>query len=460
MTSAFVFNEVARVEPQGWDVARIVDERPIGWLQGWLLVFFFCAATLDGFDLQSIGFLAPVISRTLHIPIASFAMIFSAGLFGLGLGSVLIGFVAQRIGRRNALLGILCWVGVLSLATGLVTTSAGLVTLRFLTSLGLGGAIPIVGALTAEYSPKRLRSITMCLLCAAIPAGGLAAGLVGSAIMPTLGWRAVFYVGGVAPLVVVGVLCWLLPQSVERAKGGVKLRNSAQAWATRLWPRQPLQDVVDPPLAATAATSRGAFQALFADGNWRLTPLLWLCFFMSLMVLYFVINWVPALLNRAGFAPAMGASAIAAFSFGGIIGSVVQGPIVRWLGLTWPMVIELLIVSALLVAFSVLPLNPMLVSGLVFGLGWSLQAAQAGFNTYVASAYSADLRTSAMGWALASGRFGSIVGAMLGGFALSIGWGPRQILLAGVVPIGLCILAFGLSLAAKVRRETPPIVTI
>jgi AAHS family 4-hydroxybenzoate transporter-like MFS transporter len=460
MKSAFNFDETALAQPVGWDVARLVDDRAIGWLQWRLLALFFCAATLDGFDLQSIGFLAPVISRALHFPIASFALIFSAGLFGLGLGSVVIGFVAERAGRRNALLGVLAWVGVLSVASGFVTSAGALVTLRFLTSLGLGGAMPILAALTTEYSPRRVRSITVCLLCAAIPMGGLAAGLVGAAIMPTLGWRAVFYIGGVAPLILVGTLGWLLPHSVEPRAGGLSLRNSAQAWAGRLWPRQPAHDVVDPPVAATAGRSRGALLALFTNGSWRLTPLIWLCFFMSLMVLYFVINWVPALLNKAGFAPALGASAIAAFSLGGIIGALVQGPIIRWLGLTWPMVAELLIVSALLIAFSILPLNPTLIGVIVFGLGWSLQGAQAGFNTYVATAYPADLRTTALGWALASGRFGSIVGAMLGGFALSIGWGPRQILLAGVAPIGLCILAFTLSLTAQAQRQPPQTATI
>ncbi len=454
MSSAFALGETANVAPGGWDVSRLVDE-PVGGLQWQLLTLFFCAATLDGFDLQSIGFLAPAISRALHFPVASFASIFSAGLFGLGLGSVVIGIVAQRTGRRNALLGVLGWVGGLSLMSGFVTTSTGLLVLRFLTSLGLGGAMPIIAALTAEYSPRRMRSITMCLLCAAIPVGGLAAGLVGAAIMPGLGWRAVFYVGGVTPLVLVGLLSFLLPQSVERAAGGLSLRNSAQAWASRLWPRQPQQDVCNLAATGPGGTAPGGFKALFALGYWRLTPLLWICFFMSLMVLYFIINWVPALLNRAGFAPAAGASAIAAFSLGGIIGSVIQGPIIRWLGLAWPMVVELLVVAALLVAFGALPLNPRLVGLIVFGLGWALQGAQAGFNTYIAAAYPADVRTTAIGWALASGRFGSIVGALLGGFALSIGWGPRQILLAGAAPIGLCILAFGLSLASPVQARAP-----
>jgi AAHS family 4-hydroxybenzoate transporter-like MFS transporter len=435
-----------------FDIAALIDRQPFGAPQRRLLVLFVCASALDGFDLQSIGFLAPYIGKSLNIDMASFGAVFSLGLVGLCLGSVLVPTLANRIGRRPCLLAVLAYIGVLSITTAFVSTRNTLVALRFVTSLGLGGAMPLLAALTAEYIPVRLKALSICLLCAAIPAGGLCAALVGRIVLPSWGWPSVFIVGGMLPLLLAAVFYFVLPTSIGYRGAPARIDSDLAAWAARLWPATPL------PLGAlrmsAAPTPPSSFRHLFTNSAWRVTVPVWGAFFMGLLVLYFLVNWIPPLLSQASFPPSIGVLAISMFSLGGIVGSIAQDALMRWFGSNRLILIELALVAALVVSLGKVTLTPTVISALTFMIGWSLQGSQAGLNAFIAIHYPDAIRATALGWALGSGRLGSIVGGFLGALALAAGWLPRSILAAAAIPTAICALAFGCAVIGKRSIES------
>jgi len=387
-----------------------------------VLGLLFLSTMIDGFDMQSLGFLAPLIAKTLDIDVSSFGAVFSVGMVGLALGSILVAQIADRVGRRRALIVTLATIGTLNALTAFIQSREQLIVLRFLTSLGLGGALPTLAALTAEHTPVRFRQIALCLLFAAIPAGGLVASLVGGVILPLWGWPSVFLVGGGAPILIALLVFVRLPSSA--------------------------------PTERTAPVAgRRPFRALFSGGRWRVTLPLWVAYFMSLLVLYFISNWIPSLLTQASLPAALGVAAIASFSMGGIVGTILQGPLLTRFGATKPVLAEFLVLLALVLALGSLPLTALSVKILTFFIGWMLQGAQAGLNAFTATQYSPENRTTALGWGLANGRMGSIIGAMLGGIALEAGLKPHFILLLTGFPVALGLAAFALVAAAR-RTDT------
>ncbi len=196
------------------DITALIDAHPLGALQRRVLALCGLAALLDGLDLQSIGLAAPGIIASLHVPPRAFGLVFSAALLGLMLGAFGLGPRAARPGRRRILIGALVVFGVFTFATAAATSFPALLGFRFLAGIGLGGAMPSFIALGTEYSPRRLRTISVALLWAGFPLGGVVGGLLGARLIPAFGWPSLFYVGGVLPLLLALLLVVALPESI------------------------------------------------------------------------------------------------------------------------------------------------------------------------------------------------------------------------------------------------------
>jgi AAHS family 4-hydroxybenzoate transporter-like MFS transporter len=436
-------------EPRALTVNDIIDERPLSSFQ--LMTILLCSLVLllDGFDTQAMGFLVPPISDELGIPLSAFGTVLSAGLFGLMIGAMSAGPIADRWGRKWAIIVSALVFGFFSLLTAGADSIRELVTLRFLTGLGLGGAMPNVVALASEYAPKRLQPILVTSIFAGMGGGAVLASLVGGALIPIWGWRSVFYVGGILPIGLAIVLIKALPESVRflTARGADPVRVSAIV-------RRIAPELSDVPLAPTARPGAGMAQSserfavaqLFSDGRTTGTLLLWVPFFMNLLILYFILSWLPSLLRQAGMPVSAGITAVMAFSIGGILGAFVQGPLMKAIGVFTTMVAEFVISLVLVVAASLIFENFPLMMTVTFILGISVQGAQAGLNVLSAMYYPTVIRSTGVGWALGIGRIGSIVGPMIGGVMLSLEWTPQQIFMAGAVPAicaAVAVLASG-----------------
>jgi AAHS family 4-hydroxybenzoate transporter-like MFS transporter len=418
-------------------VNDVIDSRPVSRFQGMTILLCGLVLLLDGFDTQAMGFLVPPIAEELGIPLSAFGPVLSAGLFGLMLGAMGSGPIADRWGRKWAIIVSALVFGSFSLLTPQADTVSGLVTLRFLTGLGLGGAMPNVVALASEYAPKRLQPILVTLIFVGMGGGAVLASLVGQALIPIWGWRSVFYVGGVLPIALALLLVKVLPESVRflTARGGDP--RQVKAIMRRIAP-----DLADTPLAPLPPDRHTgvAVTHLFTEGRMLGTLLLWVPFFMNLLILYFILSWLPSLLRQAGMPVSAGITAVMSFSIGGIIGTILQGPLMKGAGVFPAILGEFLASLGLVILASQIFANFPVMMAVTFMLGVTVQGAQAGINALSAMYYPTVIRSTGVGWALGIGRIGSIIGPFIGGLMLAAQWTPQQIFMAGAVP-ALCAAA-------------------
>ncbi len=435
-------------------VGALIDQRGMSSFQIRTVTLCGMVLFMDGFDANTIGFLAPSIARTTHIPIATFGPIFSASLVGLMIAAMLTGPLADRWGRKWPVILSTLTLAVFSILTAHASTFNQLVIFRFLTGLGLGGALPNSVALAAEYIPKRLLSVLVSILFCGVPLGGFICGLISSAMVPIWGWPSVFYVGGALPLAISLVLILVLPESVQF----LLLRRPDSPRLARLLARispDVATSKARPSLEAQIPEHEGMpVKHLFTEGRALGTLLLWIPNFMNLLLMYFIINWLPALLTGAGMSVSAGVTASAFFSCGGILGSLVQGALIARFGAYGILLAEFGLASILVTLMSVIsPWFPLVIV-VTFTLGFFVIGAQAGLNVLAARFYPTNVRSTGVGWALGIGRVGSIVGPLLPGILWTAGAAPRQVLLSGAVA-ALCAW-ISILLSNKVRNAPSP----
>ena len=205
--------DVASASPV--DVAGFIDGQPVGGFQIKLLLTCAAVLFLDGFDTQAIGYVAPALAREWGLSKAALGPVFSAGLFGLMIGALVFGPLADRIGRKKIIIFSTLAFGIGTLATAFIGDVSTLLAIRFLTGLGLGGAMPNAVAMTSEFSPHRRRATMVMIMFCGFSIGAALGGLLAAVLIPQFGWRSVFVVGGVAPLLLVPILALRLPESVR-----------------------------------------------------------------------------------------------------------------------------------------------------------------------------------------------------------------------------------------------------
>lgn len=447
------------METPALSIGEVMDSRPLGRFQMATILLCSLVIVFDGFDTQSIGLLAPSMSENLNIPLKYFGTILSAALFGLMIASLVVGPIADRLGRK--------WVLVLSVftfaffmtLTARATSFEALLILRFLTGLGLGGAIPNAVSLACEYAPKRLVPTIVGCIMAGMPLGQVLAGRAATLLLPTqLGWRAVFYVGGVLPILVATALILWLPESVRflAVRGGDK-RKIAHI-LRRISPE--LAELnIRPEHADNRARKGLPVRHLFTEGRTPATLLLWVPFFMNLLILYFIVSWLPAMLRQVHMPISAGVAAATIFGLGSIPGSIVQGPLTTRFGSYALLLSEFGLCVALCASLGWVATSFRLVMAVAFVLGFTVTGIQAGLNSLAASFYPTSMRSTGVGWALGIGRIGSVTGPILGGILLKIGWTPQQILAATAGP-ALCaglaiVLSYRLRGSASAYRTDP-----
>ena len=424
-------------------VSEIIDQQPLSRLQIVAIALCGLVLLLDGFDTQCIGFLAPPISENLGIPLKSFGPVFSAGLLGLMIAAIAMGPLADRWGRKWPVTLSVLTFAVFALLTARAASLEQLIVYRFLTGLGLGGAMPNVVALTSEYSPKRLQAVFVAMLFSGIPLGALVASAASSVMIPRWGWRSVFYLGGILPLAIALLLMKVLPESVRfltaRGKNPAALSKIMAQIAPGVRPDE---------LDLSSHASRGAVEddsfsgkstgpavrRLFAEGRAAGTILLWISFFMNLLLMYFIVNWLPGLLQQSGLPASAGVTAILLFSLGGIAGNLGEGRAMNSWGAYATLLGQFAISTLLIGALAFLTRSFGMLLAVTFVLGVAIEGGQGGLNALAASFYPTTIRATGVGWALGVGRVGSIVAPMIGGMLLSMGWSPQRIFLAGMAP--------------------------
>ncbi len=421
------------------DVSAVVDEAKVGTFVLRVVIVAAFIIFLDGFDINNIGYVAPAMIRAWQLPDASaFGPVFGASPLGILFGAPLLGYIGDRFGRKKAIF-IACLIfSVFTWAAVLTSSVRELVLVRFLCGIGIGGVMPNVIALVAEYAPKRLRATLVVVMFSGIGLGAAMPGPVAAWLIPQYGWQVVFTVGGVLGILAALLCLAALPESIKY----FVVRQGHRANVLRL------VQAVRPDLAIDADASfvmRDEKQYtglspkhLFRDGYAPVTLCLWVLFALNLMGYFFLFNWTPTLLASANIPMAKAALFTSVIQVGGLIGGWVIGypmdrfgylpvaamsvlaiPVVGAIGYVGTMSEPLLIVVLFLAGFSVLGFNYATngVSGMV---------------------YPTAFRSLGSGWCFAVGRAGSVSGPLIGGVLIGMHVSVQNLYLFAAIPYLIC----------------------
>jgi MFS transporter, AAHS family, 4-hydroxybenzoate transporter len=445
------------------DVAAFIDAQPVGAFQVKLLLICATVLFLDGFDTTAIGYVAPALAKEWNVGKAALGPVFSAGLFGLMIGALVFGPLADRIGRKKIIIFSTLAFGIGTLVTSLVNDVNTLLAIRFLTGLGLGGAMPNTIALTSEFSPHRRRATMVMVMFVGFSIGAALGGLLAAALIPPFGWRSVFVVGGAAPLVLVPILAWQLPESVRflalTGRADARVAELLAFVNARAAFDAGTRFVVDEP-----ALKGIPVQHLFRGGRTLATLLLWVVFFMSLLDIYFLSNWLPTVLNDLGASISEAAAIGSMLQVGGVVGTFALGSIIDRFSFRALALVYFVAVFAV-GAIGQLGHSAALVTSAIFVAGFCIVGGQIAANALAAGFYPTSVRATGVGWALGVGRVGSIVGPLVGGVLLSLKWSTGEVFVAAAMA-ALCaaLAAFSLGRLAglggtgkDVRASAPPL---
>jgi AAHS family 3-hydroxyphenylpropionic acid transporter len=374
---------------------------------GWTLALCFLAVLCEGIDIQSIGLAAPRMAPALRLGREQLGPLFSASIVGLLVGAVVFGRVADWAGRKRTLIFCLGVFGGFSVATAFVGQFGGLLAVRLLAGLGLGGALPNLLALSAEaVSPERRAGLVTRVTCG-LPFGGALAGLVAAG----LPWRDIFYVGGLAPLVLAPVMAFALPES----RAFLDARREA-------------------PDAAAPRT--GFLWTLFGGGRAPATLMLWAASFASLLSLYVLLNWLPTLLGDKGLAKPDASLVSVLFNLGAGVGVLILADLLerrrrrRTVG-AWYVGIAVSLVALAMVGPGFLGS-----AAAGFAVGFFVSSAPLPLYGLAPGYYGVMTRGAGVGASVAVGRLGAIFGPLLAAALLALGAGASGVLLA-LLPIAV-----------------------
>ncbi len=425
------------------DVQDYLDALPFSRQQRLVLWLCFLVVAVDGFDTAAIGFIAPSIRVEWGLSAAALAPLFGAGLFGLMLGALVFGPLADRLGRKIILTASVTFFGLMSLASVFAPDLTTLVVLRFLTGLGLGGAMPSAITLTSEYCPSKRRSSLVTMMFCGFTVGSALGGLASAQILSHYGWKGVLFLGGVLPLVLVPLLVVLLPESLRF----LVLRQRPQAEVNSVLRALDPQTATQPLLTARESASRTPIGELFRPPYAVGTALLWLSFFMSLLIIYLISSWLPTLLTSAGADLRTASLVTSVFQIGGTVGAILLGRLMDGVGSARALSMAYAAGAGfvLLCGLSSTHLDLMVLA--VFGVGFCISGSQVGANALAASYYPTSSRATGVSWANAAGRTGSVVGSISGGWLVSLGFDAAGILSMLAVPA--LIAALGIALLER-----------
>lgn len=392
--------------------------------QRWLVFLTATTVVFDGIDNQLLGVVIPTVMGEWQVAKSAFAPVVSLGYAGMMVGGALAGIAGDRFGRKHALLGSVALFGLMTLAISAVHDMTTLAALRFLAGIGLGGALPNAATLAAEFVEPAKRPIAVTATIVCVPLGGMLVGILGSQFLQTIGWRALFVLCGVAPLIAAAVLTRLLPES----PGYLESSNAGK-------------------------TARTPISSLFDIEFRRDTIALWFSFCSCLLAVYLGFSWLPTVLAGAGFDPGVASHGITAFNLGGVAGALAGGAVMSRVGSRAAMLamnagaIAGTVVLSMMTISAGAPLAPIMIMLTI--TGGLINAIQTTMYALATNVYPSGVRATGVGMATAVGRTGAIISGYAGPWALAFrGSASYFALVAGAMVV--CFLAL-----AAVRRHVP-----
>jgi len=380
---------------------------------------------LDGFDLLAISFATPGIMKEFQIPpSAGLGVVLSMDLWGMAVGSFVLGGVADYVGRRQAILTFLVVMTIGMFFCSHANDLGDLRLWRFITGLGIGGMLAAINATAAEFSNDRMRKFWVALMTIGYPLGNILAALIISPLLKTQGWRVVFELGAGATAAMIPVVWFCVPESVS--------------WLCRKQPANALEKInatlrrmgrvaIDAVPSLAAVTIKAPLADVFKGQYLRLTLLLVFAYFAHITSFYYILKWVAPIVSQLGYPPSTIADVLFWASVGGATGGAVLGLLSLRMNL-------IRLTSAVLVLG--------MISITIFGSGQSslaelklivavcgvfTNAGIVGLYTLLALAYPTHLRATGTGVVIGAGRGGAALAPILAGYLFGQGMSLQSV---------------------------------
>lgn len=431
------------------DDPRVVIARaPMRRMQ--LVVVALCVAlnALDGFDVLSISFASPGIAAEWGIDRAVLGIVLSMELIGMAVGSIFIGSLADRVGRRPVALGCLT-----IMATGMALASTAhdvtmLSAFRLFTGLGIGGMLAATNAITAEYSNTRRRNLAVALMAGGYPVGAVLGGAVASRLLAGGSWRSVFTLGAVCTALLIPVVWFWIPETIaslvqRRPPDALERIN---AMLGRLG-----HAAVSQLPAPSVEVPRAPVAQLFVPGLARTTVLLTVAYFAHIMTFYFILKWIPKIVVDMGFAPSTAGGVLVWANVGGATGAFLLSVLTQRFGVR-PLVIAALLCSGTMVAVFGRGQADLRQLALIAGIaGMCTNAAVVGLYAIFAQSFPTAVRAGGTGLVIGVGRGGAALGPVIAGFLFQGGATLQTVAL--LMALGSLVAAVALGLLRYDERR-------
>ncbi|MCS5478208.1 aromatic acid/H+ symport family MFS transporter [Corynebacterium sp. YIM 101645] len=422
----------------------------------WVPLLCWIAVVLDGYDAVVLGAVLPSLldDPAIDVTPATATGIASAGLFGMMLGAMAMGFLTDRFGRRNLMMGSVLVFSVLTAACALADSATTLGILRFFAGVGLGGCLPIAIATVTEFSGRNRGANSVTLLMTGYHVGAVLTALLSIVVLAESGtnWRLMFILGALPALVLLPLMWALLPDSPQylQARGRSEdARRIAEKY------HLPLADPATQDQTDNAGKTN-SFRTLFSpEFRWTI-PLMWIGAFMGLLLVYGLNTWLPQIMRAADFDLGNALGLLMVLNIGAVIGLLFAGRIAdaispRRAAFFW------FLGSALMLALLAVRLPVFGTYALVFITGVFVFSAQNLVNAFVATHHPAAIRGTALGMALGVGRLGAISGPIIGGTLVTAGiaypWGFYAFAAVGLLGAAAMAVAGGVLKMQNANRQ-------
>ena len=387
-------------------------------LQFTTIFICFLMNMLDGMDVMVVSYAAPAIGKQWAISPQAMGSVFSAGLFGMTLGTLFIAPRADIVGRRTIILFSALLMGITVFSTYLSQSVEQLLFFRFISGLGIGSMLASTATLTSEYAPKKTKDFWVSFVMSGYPIGAVLSGLAAAEIIPTYGWRTMFQVAGIATLLTLPLIFFFLSESLDfllkrQPKGALHTANAILSKMNR-------EILTALPPLSMGTVEKPSVDALLTPQRRFSTLQLWLALFMAFGSLYFLTTWIPKLASSAGLSMELAIYAGTVFNLGAFMGIITQGYLSSQFGLRRTIFGFLAITAVLMAVFGFFKGSALVL--VLFGLiGFGIQGGFVGLYAVAARFYPTEIRSTGVGFAMSAGRVGGIVGPLLGGVLIGAG---------------------------------------
>jgi MFS transporter, AAHS family, 4-hydroxybenzoate transporter len=420
------------------EIDDLIDSRPLGGLQMYVMVLCALAVLFDGYDLQVMALTVPALSKAWGMAPASFSVALSASLLGMGLGAAFIGPLGDRYGRRTVLAATLAVVGLSSLASALAHNVTELAICRLFTGAALGASLANAYTLTADFMPRRRRASLITLAYCNTATGALVAALFAPYAINNYGWQAAFIVGGVLPLLLSVTLLATAPESIKFLLHRRPQSRAIAGILRRIAPGVAADSVYLTPIAKSLA---GSVRDLFTRKYLSPTLLMWLGFAMNSFNLYLLVSWLPTLLTGAGWASTQAIHAMMFNQVGGIAGGISLAWLMDRFGAERTLAAGCVVNAVALALFLVVPSGFYSWGALLLVIGACTGGMQFAIISLAAGLYPSSILATGSGWASAIARIGAFVSPLVGGALIAAGVNPTFVIAGLAGPALICAIA-------------------